>query len=409
MAQSLWEGLRMLEGLKVVELATYIAAPGAAGIMADWGADVTKIEAPIGDPLRRFFDALSDGHDGNPVFELDNRGKRSIALDISRPEGRDVAMRLAAEADVFLTNVRDAALKRAGLDFDTLHALNPRLVYCVVTGYGLLGPDADKPGFDVTAFWARSGVASLTAPKGFDPFPLRTGQGDHTCSLAVVSGILAALFERGRTGQGRLVETSLLRSGVYAIGSDMAIQLRLGRIASTRPRTQAINPLSNYFKTGDGHWVCFNPRDGGRDWRELARAIGQPELAADPRFAKARDRRLNAAQLVGALDAAFGCMTLAEAARRLDEADLVWAPVQTPAECAADPQAHAAGCFVETPNPAGGTWRAPAGPVRFPGADDGPKGPAPSLGQHTRAVLAQAGYAADEIEGLLAAGVAVAG
>jgi crotonobetainyl-CoA:carnitine CoA-transferase CaiB-like acyl-CoA transferase len=401
--------MRVLEGLKVVELATYIAAPGAAGIMADWGAEVTKIESPIGDPLRRFFDALSDGHDGNPVFELDNRGKRSIVLDIGRPEGRDAALRLAAEADVFLTNVRGAALKRAGLDFETLHALNPRLVYCVVTGYGLKGPDADKPGFDVTAFWARSGVAALTAPKGIDPFPLRTGQGDHTCSLAVVSGILAALFERGRTGQGRLVETSLMRSGVYAIGSDMSIQLRLGRIASTRPRDQAINPLSNYFKTGDGHWVCFNPRDGARDWTELTRAVGHPELAADPRFAKARDRRTNAAALVGALDAAFAALTLAEAAQRLDEADLVWAPVQTLAECAADPQAEAAGCFVETPNPRGGSWRAPAAPVRFPGADDGPKGPAPSLGQHTREVLAQAGYSVDEIEGLLASGAAAAG
>ena len=394
----------MLEGLKVVELATYIAAPGAGGIMADWGAEVIKIESPAGDPMRRFFEHLSDGHDGNPVFELDNRGKRSVVLDITKPEGRTAAARLVQDADVFLTNVRPAALKRAGLDFDTLHAANPRLVYCSLTGYGLQGPDADKPGFDVTAFWARSGVAALTAPKGVDPFPLRTGVGDHTCSLASVAAILAALFERGRTGQGRLVETSLLRSGVYAIGTDMAIQLRLGRIASTRPREDAVNPLGNYFKTRDGHWLCLHPRDGGADWPALAAAIGQPELASDPRFAQGRARRTHSAALVGALDAAFAQLTYAEAAARLDGADLVWAPVQTPAQCAADPQAEAAGCFVQTPNPAGGSFRAPAAPARFPGADDGPKGPAPALGQHTREVLAGVGYDAAAIEALMAAG-----
>ncbi len=135
----------------------------------------------------RLFDALTDGDHGNPVFELDNRGKRSIALDIARPGARAVVHRLVKDADVFLTNVRPSALKRAGLDFETLSALNPRLVYASVTGYGLKGPEADRPGFDVTAFWSRSGVAALTAPKGTDPFTLRTGQGDHTTTLATVS------------------------------------------------------------------------------------------------------------------------------------------------------------------------------------------------------------------------------
>jgi crotonobetainyl-CoA:carnitine CoA-transferase CaiB-like acyl-CoA transferase len=399
----------VLEGLKVVELATYIAAPGAGGIMADWGAEVIKIEAPSGDPMRSFFEGLSDGDHGNPVFELDNRGKRSIALDIAKPGAREVVHRLVMDADVFLTNVRPSALKRAGLDFETLSALNPRLVYASVTGYGLRGPEADRPGFDVTAFWSRSGVAALTAPKGTDPFTLRTGQGDHTTTLATVSAILAAIVERSRTGRGRLVETSLLRTGVYAIGSDMAIQLRLGKIASTRPREASINPLANYFRTGDGHWICHNPRGKARDWPDFAAAVGRPELAEDPRFARARDRRANCAELVAALDAAFAALTLAEAAERLDAVDLVWAPVQTLAQCAADPQAEAAGCFVETPNPAGGTWRAPAAPARFPGADDGPKGPAPGLGQHTRMVLGELGYASDEIEALLAEGAAAAG
>jgi crotonobetainyl-CoA:carnitine CoA-transferase CaiB-like acyl-CoA transferase len=409
MTRTAREETTVLEGLKVVELATYIAAPGAGGIMADWGAEVIKIEAPAGDPMRHFFEGLTDGDDGNPVFELDNRGKRSIALDIARPAGRDAAVKLATGADVFLTNVRPSALKRAGLDYESLGRTNPRLVYASVTGYGLAGPEADRPGFDVTAFWSRSGVARLTAPKGVNPFTLRTGQGDHTTTLATVSAILAALVERGRTGKGRLVETSLLRTGVYSIGSDMAIQLRLGKIASTRPREASINPIANYFQTGDGHWICHNPRGKPRDWPDFAAAVGRPELAEDPRFAKARDRRAHGAELVGALDAAFAAMTLAEVAERLDAADLVWAPVQTLAQCAADPQAEAAGCFVETPNDRGGSWRAPAAPARFHGADDGPKGPAPGLGQHTKEVLGEIGYSSGEIDALLRSGAAAAG
>ena len=155
----------MLQGLKVVELATYIAAPGAGGIMADWGADVVKIEPPRGDPMRRFFDGVTVGEYGNPVFDLDNRGKRGVVFDVGNPEGREAALKLIAGADVFLTNVRPGALKRAGLDFETLHAANPRLVYCSLTGYGLQGPDADRAGMDVAAFWSRAGVGALTAPK----------------------------------------------------------------------------------------------------------------------------------------------------------------------------------------------------------------------------------------------------
>lgn len=397
----------MLEGLKVVELATYIAAPGAGGILADWGAEVVKIESPAGDPMRRFFESLTDGAQGNPVFELDNRGKRSIVLDIAKPEGLEAALKLIAEADIFLTNVRAPALKRAGLDFDSLHAQFPKLIYAIVTGYGLQGPDAEKPGFDIAAFWSRAGVAALTAPKGAEPFPIRTGMGDHTCTLATVSAILAAVVERGRTGHGRLVETSLLRSGVYAIGTDVAIQLRLGKIASTRPRAQAVNPLSNFFQTGDGRWICLVPRDGGSDWPAIAAAAGRPDLAQDVRFAKGRERRVNGADLVGALDEAFAAMSYAEAAERLDAADVVWAPVQTLGELVKDPQAEAAGCFVDTPDGAGGVYRAPAAPARFPGADDGPKGPAPSFGQHTRQILAELGFDAARIEAMIAAGAAV--
>ncbi|WP_269716756.1 CaiB/BaiF CoA transferase family protein [Caulobacter sp. NIBR2454] len=391
----------MLEGLKVVEFATYIAAPGSAGIMADWGAEVIKVEALDGDPMRRFFDTIGSDQADNPVFDLDNRGKRAIALDIRTEAGREALVRLAKQADIFLTNVRPAALKRARLDHETLRAENPRLIYCSLTGYGLEGADADKPGMDVAAFWSRAGVGSLTAPKGAEPFPIRTGMGDHVCSLATTSAILAAVIERGRTGIGRLVETSLLRAGVYAIGSDMAIQLKIGRIASTRPREQAVQPLANFFRTAEGRWICLLPRQGSTDWPRIAAAAGRADLVEDPRFADARARRENGAALVQALDQAFAALPYTDVAKALDDADLTWSPYQTPGELVDDPQAHAAGCFVQTPDGSGGSFTAPGGPARFPGADDGPRGPAPRLGEHTREVLSELGYSAQQIDEMI--------
>lgn len=396
----------MLEGLKVVELATYIAAPGAAGIMADWGAEVVKVESPAGDPIRHFFADLGDEFTTNAVFEMDNRGKRGIALDISKPEGREALLRLIAKADVFLTNTRPGALKRARLDYDSLKADHPGLIYCSVTGYGLEGPEVDRPGFDIAAFWARAGVAGLTIPKGYEPFPIRTGTGDHVTSLATVSAVLAALFERGRTGKGRLVETSLILTGVYAVASDMAIQLRYGRVASNRTRKEQINPTSNFFRTSEGRWLVLVPRQGGRDWRDLARALGRPEIIEDERFASHSQRRKNAEALVQAFDEGFAALSFEEAARVLDDFDFVWSPVQTAREVADDAQAQAAGCFVEATDGLGARFRAPAAPARFPGADQPPRGPAPTLGQHTDTVLAEAGYSAAEINAMREAGAA---
>ena len=399
----------LLNGLKVLEHATYIAAPGAGGVLADWGADVVKIEPPGGDPIRQFFESIGADAGINPVFDLDNRGKRSIVLDASKPEGRDVICRLVKDVDVFLTNVRPGGLKRAGLDYESLSAINPRLVYASVTGYGLEGPDADKPGFDIAAFWARSGMAAMTAPRGVEPFPLRTAMGDHVTSMATVGGIMAALYEREKTGKGRLVEASLLRAATYAVGSDMAIQHAFGRLASNRPRPDAINPIANFFKTKDGQWVCIVPRQGSADWAPLCRAAQAPHLIEDPLFASSKLRRENGPALVAALDQAFAALGYQEVAEALNAADIVWSPVQSAAQAAADPQLHAAGGVVETPLPGGGTVKAPGGPLRFPGLDDGPKGPAPGPGAHTRSVLEAAGWSPAEVDALFAAGIAKEG
>jgi crotonobetainyl-CoA:carnitine CoA-transferase CaiB-like acyl-CoA transferase len=393
----------LLKGLKVVEFASYIAAPGAAGMLGDWGADVIKVERPGGDSMRHVFADLKTELAGNPTFDLDNRGKRGVVLDVGKAEGREALARLAATADVFITNVRPAALKRAGLDEKTLRAANPRLVYALVTGYGLDGPDAHKPGFDVTAFWARAGVASMTAPKGMDPFMLRSGFGDHITTLATVSAILAGLYEREQTGKGRMVQTSLLATGVYTMGSDLAVQLKFGRLASIRTREQPMNPIATFYKSADERWFVHNPRGGTKDWPTFAAVAGRPDLVDDERFATGRARRENSPLLVAEFDKAFAAMPYDEIARRLDEADLVWSPVQTPAQVAADPQVMASGAIVQVEDGQGGTFPSPASPARFPGADQTVRPRSPTLGEHTREVLAEIGYSPAEIEAIFEA------
>eukprot|EP00903_Cladosiphon_okamuranus_P003435 g3433.t1 len=399
----------MLDGIKVIEHATYMAAPGAGSILSDWGADVIKIEPPGGDPIRNFFSTIGTDLQDNPVFDFDNRGKKSIALDTRTPEGQKILRELAADADVFLTNVRPGGLSRSGLDFASLHKINPKLVYCTLTGYGLEGPDADKPGFDVASFWSRAGVAQLTVPKGQDPFALRTAFGDHTTSMAAAAGICAALVKAHRTGEGQLVEASLLRAALFAMGSDFAIQLFFGRIGSTKSRHEQIQPLMNFFKTKDESWICIVSRQGNVDWPPLCRVMDRADLIEDERFTTGKSRRAHAAELVTLMDAEFGKYTKAEIAQRLDDEAIAWAPVQTLAEVAKDPQVAASGAITQVPSASGdgSTFASPGSPIRFPGADDGPKGPSPKKGQHSRDVLSALGYDAEKIDALFQAGVVV--
>jgi crotonobetainyl-CoA:carnitine CoA-transferase CaiB-like acyl-CoA transferase len=395
----------MLAGVRVIEMGLWVAGPAAAGVLADWGAEVIKIEAPSGDPMRAFF-RLATGSkvDRNPPFDLDNRGKQSVVLDVRVPEGREAAYRLLESADVFVTNLRPDALARLGFDAETLVARFPRLVYASVTGYGRNGPDRDRPGYDVGAFWARSGIAHTLAPEGVAPPHIRGGFGDHVTAIATVAGILAALFERERSGRGRIVETSLLRTGAYCLGWDLGIQLVFGKIRAPMPRTEIETPLVNCYRAGCGHWFWLIGVEADRHFPGVARSIEREDLLADPRFASARERRRHCREVIVELDAAFATRPLAAWAERFDREGVWWAPVQSLDEVVRDPQAAAAGTFVDVPTRDGGSERAVASPVEFVGAPTAPTRPVPRLGEHTETALRAAGFDDEALAGLRAAG-----
>ena len=355
----------MLKGIRVVELASYVAGPGACGILSDWGAEVIKVEPPAGDPFRQFFGSIGLEDAENRVFDNDNRGKRSIALDLTNTEDAAVLRRLVETADVFVTNTRPASLERLGLGWTQLKAIKPDLIFANFTGFGSSGPDADKPGFDITAFWARSGLCALTSVKGGDPAQLRTGIGDHMAAMGLVAGVMGALFHRERTGEGQKLETSLLRMGVYAASCEHAIQLQMNKLASTKPRPEAVNPLNNFFRSADGQWFVTVPRQGSGDWPRMARAVGQPELLEDARFEGIRNRRSNGPALVAILDEAFGAMTWAEVQAALEAEKIIFGPVQSVAQATQDEQALAAGCYVDVTGANGTAIRLPATPIDF--------------------------------------------
>lgn len=392
----------LLEGVKVVEMSTWVAGPGAAAVMADWGAEVIKVEAPIGDAMRGFAPDTAESP-GNPIFINENRGKRGIVLDLKQPGSREVLLTLLEQADIFITNVRPGSLAGMGLDYDSLKAQLPRLIYAAVTGYGLIGPDADLPAFDITAFWTASGVARSTIPEGVEPFPVRPGFGDHVTAISAVAGILAALHERTQTGVGRLVESSLIRAGTYAIGWDMSVQLRYGSVTTNKPRGQRDNATSGFFRTADDRWVIALARSKG-DYFAILDAIGVPELGTDPRYIPPIKDPADLETLRGLVDAAFARLTLAEARERLRTHDVIHATLQTLGEAAESDLSNDAGCFVDVEDGWGGTFRTIAAPIRFPDGAPFVGRAAPRLGQHTSEVLADAGYTAGQIDQLLQTG-----
>lgn len=394
-----------MQGIKVVEMGVWVAGPAAGGILADWGADVVKIEPPgVGDPGRTFARMLGGDLPFNPPFEMDNRGKRSVIFDLGQSQGRELALELIDGADVFISNMRQTALTRLGLDPVTLLKRNPRLVYGAISGYGFDGADADKAAYDIAAYWARGGVAGALTPPGEAPPFQRGGMGDHAAGLSLAGGISAALFARERNGRGQLVSTSLLRQGIYTLAFDLSIVLRFGVNLGAADRTKMPNPSVNSYCDKEGRWFWIVGLDGDRHWPPLTRAVGHPEWMGDPRFATAADRAANASELIACLDEIFATRTRDQWGEIFDaEEDLWWAPVQTPDEVVADPQAQACGGLVEVPD-GESTTTLPATPVDFEGTPWAPRSMAPEHGQHGDEILRELGRSDAEIEALRKSG-----
>ncbi len=376
-----------LDGIRVVELGVWVAGPAAGGILADWGAEVIKVEPPEGDPARGFQRMLGADMPNNPVFELDNRGKRSLVLDLGEADDRGMMLDLIGSADVFLSNIRPSALARLGLDHQTLLARYPRLVYGIITGYGLEGPDADRAAYDIAAFWARSGIADLLTPPGANPPFQRGGMGDHSVASSFAGAIAAALFSRERSGCGQLVSTSLLRQGVYTVGFDLNMKLGWGLYPQIGVRETMGNPAINNYRAGDGRRFWIVGLEGERHWPPLARAVGHPEWLDDPRFATPLARAQHAGELISLLDAAFATRTLDEWALIFDaDPDFFWAPINSADDVLADPQLRACGALIDVPDPSGTTTMI-ASPTDFHGTPWTARSTAPGLGEHTDEVL----------------------
>jgi crotonobetainyl-CoA:carnitine CoA-transferase CaiB-like acyl-CoA transferase len=378
-----------LEGIKVIELGVWVAGPAAGGILADWGADVIKIEPPTGDPARTFGRMLGIESGESPPFDMDNRGKRSIVLDLATDDGRATALGMITTADVFLTNVRPGALRRFGLDFEAVAAANPRLVYGLITGYGESGPDADRAAYDVAAFWARAGLAHLLSCPGESPPFQRGGMGDHAAGMTLAAAVCAALVARGRTGSGQLVTTSLYRQGAYTVSFDLNTFLLTGLPIAIGQRESMGNPCMNNYVAGDGRRFWIVGLQGDRHWPALCRAVGRPDWLTDSRYTTGRSRAANAVGLIGELDAIFVTKPLEEWAKAFAaEPDFFWSPINTIEDVVADEQFHAAGGIVYVPD---GDSSVPmiATPADFHGTPWVPRSAAPLLGEHTDEILAE--------------------
>jgi crotonobetainyl-CoA:carnitine CoA-transferase CaiB-like acyl-CoA transferase len=388
----------------VVEVAHYVAVPAAGALLADLGAEVVKVEAPGGEIYRhgrpRFAGYDSDFPE-NPPFHMDNRGKRGIVLDLTRPEAREALFALLARADVFVTNLLPARRRRFGLDHESLLARHPRLVMGAITGSGLGGEDEDRPAFDYAAYWARTGMMDLMRDEGVPPSLQRPAVGDHAAAVNLVCGLLAALRLRDATGQGRYVDVSLLQTGFHILGADAALALVTRQPVRRHDRTATPNPLWNHYPVAGGRHLLLVMIDPQRYWPRLCEAISRPDLLEDARFADPWERTRHARELVAELEATFLGRTLDEWRPRLDAAGLIWSPVNRVDEALDDPQARALGYFHELESESAGRFATVGPPFRIDGVALGARRAAPGLGADTRAVLREAGLSDEAIEKLL--------
>jgi crotonobetainyl-CoA:carnitine CoA-transferase CaiB-like acyl-CoA transferase len=382
----------IFEGLKVLDCASFIAAPAAATVLSDFGAQVIKIEPPgSGDPYRNLPNLPGYPHsEHNFAWLLEARNKRSLALDLSKPEGQAVLHRLAAEADVFITNFPPAVRGRLGISYAELAPLNQRLIYASFTGYGEKGEEANKPGFDSNAYWARSGLMDLVrADTTTTPARSVAGMGDHPCAMALYGAIVTALYKRERTGKGSHVASNLMANGVWANGVMAQAKLCGAKFSERRPREHALNAVTNHYKCRDGRWIILSLLNEDRQWPALTRCLGREDLINDARFATKPDRHARSLELIKLFDEIFATKDLAEWRKRLDGNGLVFGVVGILDDIPTDRQMIDNDVLVPFE---GDSMLTVNSPIWVDGSQKtAPRRP-PSVGEHSDEVLREAGY-----------------
>jgi crotonobetainyl-CoA:carnitine CoA-transferase CaiB-like acyl-CoA transferase len=393
-------GKGLFDGLRVVDCASFVAAPAAATLMSDFGADVIKIEPPEGDPYRRSYAVPGQPvPKHNHLWMLGSRNKRSIVLDLKTAEGLEVLYRLLDTADVFITNLPLSVRRRLKVGDEDVCPERPRLIYASLTAYGETGPEVDKAGFDSTAYWARSGLIDLMRAN-LESEPLRPvgGLGDQPSSVTLYAAIVSALYRRERTGRGGKVSASLLAGGLWANALVVQASLCGAPVPPRQPREKSANACVNTYRCGDGRWFNIMILNEERQFRSLLDVLGCAELASDPRFATPEVRRSNAQQLVAIFDGKFAERDQPEWRRRLDAAGITFDVVGTVDDIHDDPQMRAIGAVLPFIDDSG--ILTVNSPFDLEGVDKTPPGPAPALGQHSAEILREAGFTDAEIERL---------
>ncbi len=395
-----------LSGVKVIELGTMAAVPGGAAILAEWGADVLKVEDPGGGDPARTLNVIPDAGgrgEAGPLWEQANRNKRSAAIDIRNEKGRDALLKLVEGADVFVTSTRHAGLERGGLAYEHLRVVNERIIYCHLSGYGREGDEAWRPGYDALCYWSRSGLADSLTPVGQTPLPQRPALGDHTTSIAIAAGVCSALYVRERTGKGQEIRASLLHTGLWVTSMDQVTasisQKELPKMSSSAIR----NPMANYYKTKDGY-ISILSLQMDRFWERFCRAVDRPDLLENPRYATRELQMEHAQELAGIFQEEFVKRGVWEWAKPLDDADIRWGVIQTTLQATKDKQAWANGYFHTLEHPDIDHVDVVTAPVQFSETPGAVTTASPDLGQHTEEVLLDAGYTWDDITGLKDAG-----